>query len=61
MGRLLNNIDKILDDDFFDELIHLDIDSNDCSPKLNDFLDLQSKQLQCSNKSNAYMNNSNKD
>lgn len=43
MGRLLNGLDKILDDNFFDELIRLDIDENDCSPTLNEFLGLQSE------------------
>ncbi len=38
MCSLLNEIDKILDDSFFDELLHLDIDENDCSLTLNEFL-----------------------
>lgn len=43
MCSLLNGIDEILDDDFFDQLTRLDIDKNDCSLTLNEFLCSQSE------------------
>ena len=43
MCGLLNGIDEILDDSFFDALCRLDIDENDCSPTLNEFLGSRSE------------------
>lgn len=44
MSYLLDGLDDILDDDFFNELIHLDKDEYDCSPTLNQFLGIQSEE-----------------
>ena len=38
MCSLLDGLDEILDDAFFDELTHLAIEENDDSPTLNEFL-----------------------
>ena len=41
MCSLLDGLDEILDDVFFDELTRLTIEDNDDSPTLNEFLSLQ--------------------
>ena len=41
MCSLLDGLDEILDDAFFDELTRLAIEDNDDSPTLNEFLALQ--------------------
>ena len=42
MGGLLDGLDDILDDAFFDELTRLAIEDNDDdSPRLNEFISLQ--------------------
>lgn len=38
MGRLLDNLDTVLDDDFFEQLIQLPIDKHDNSLTLNEIL-----------------------
>lgn len=43
MSRLLDGLDELLNDTFFDELMSLDIDEDDCSPTLNQFLGIQSE------------------
>lgn len=41
MGRLLDNLDTVLDDDFFEQLIQLPIDKHDNSLTLNEILGMQ--------------------